>query len=211
MMLKKILKVFTGDTGGTVAVYPHTAEKEEHISDVELVKKAQKGDLDAFSELVRKYQTIVYNLAYRFMRDKNLAEDMAQESFVKAYKHLSGFRGDCAFATWLYRVTCTVCITELNRRKRHNEFELQSNIPETGYEEKHSDKEIAEKIRECVKHLPPKYATVITLYYLNGMAYEEIAEVMDIPVGTLKTWMFRARKQLRRIVEREIFFNEENR
>lgn len=210
-MLKKLLKVFSGGTESAVAVYPHTAEKEEQLSDIELVKRAQKGDTEAFSELVRKYQTVVYNLAYRFMRDKDLAEDMAQESFVKAYKHLSGFRGDCAFATWLYRVTCTVCITELNRRKKRGEVELQPNIPETGYEENHSDKEIAEKIRECVVLLPPKYATVITLYYLNGMSYEEIADIMDIPVGTLKTWMFRARKQLRRIVDREIFFDEENR
>ncbi len=208
-MLKKLLKVFTGGSEGTVAVYPRTAEKEQQITDIELVKRSQRGDTEAFSELVRKYQTVVYNLAYRFMRDRNLAEDMAQEAFVKAYKHLSGFRGDCAFATWLYRVTCTVCITELNRRKKRSEVEFEPNIYETGYEEKHSDKEIAEKIRECVTHLPPKYATVITLYYLNGMSYEEIAEIMDIPVGTLKTWMFRARKQLKKIVEREVFPDEE--
>ena len=208
-MLKKLLKVFTGGSEGTVAVYPRTAEKEQQITDIELVKRSQRGDTEAFSELVRKYQTVVYNLAYRFMRDRNLAEDMAQEAFVKAYKHLSGFRGDCAFATWLYRVTCTVCITELNRRKKRSEVEFEPNISETGYEEKHSDKEIAEKIRECVTYLPQKYATVITLYYLNGMSYEEIAEIMDIPVGTLKTWMFRARKQLRRIVEREVFPDEE--
>lgn len=208
-MLKKLLKVISGGAEGAVAVFPQAEGKEEQITDIELVKRSQKGDIEAFSELVRKYQTVVYNLAYRFMRDKDLAEDMAQETFVKAFKHLNGFRGDCAFSTWLYRVTCTVCITELNKRKKRNEVEFQPNIPETGYEENYSYKEIAEKIRKCVTYLPPKYATVITLYYLDGMSYEEIADIMNIPVGTLKTWMFRARKQLRRIVEREVFPDEE--
>ncbi|MGC9054967.1 MAG: RNA polymerase sigma factor, partial [Candidatus Hydrogenedens sp.] len=74
-------------------------------------------------------------------------------------------------------------------------------------ETKISEYEIAEKIRKCVTNLSDRYATVLTLYYLNGISYEEIAEIMDIPVGTLKTWMFRARKQLRKIVEKEIFPN----
>jgi RNA polymerase sigma-70 factor (ECF subfamily) len=129
---------------------------------------------------------------------------MAQEAFLKAYRLLKGFRGDCSFSTWMYRVTCSVCLTELNRRKRRNEVEqeLQYNV-ETA-EEPVESPDMPEMIRRCVRRLPDRYVQIITLYYLKGVSYEEIAQVMDIPMGTLKTWMFRARKQLRGVVEEEM-------
>ncbi len=198
----------SSQTSGAIVACPGVAEKvSKESSELELVRKSQKGDTEAFAELVRKYQQIVFNISYRFMRDTNLAEDMAQESFLKAFKHIKGFRGDCAFSTWLYRVTCSVCLTELNKRKKRAEVELQPNTPTGSVEAKVSEYEIAEKVRKCVTYLSDRYATVLTLYYLNGISYEEIAEIMDVPVGTLKTWMFRARKQLRKIVEKEIFPN----
>lgn len=201
----------SSQTGGAIVACPGVAEKvSSETSELELVQRSQKGDTEAFAELVRKYQQIVFNISYRFMRDVNLAEDMAQESFLKAFKHIKGFRGDCAFSTWLYRVTCSVCLTELNKRKKRAEVELQPNTPLGSVETKVSEYEIAEKIRKCVTSLSERYATVLTLYYLNGISYEEIAEIMDIPVGTLKTWMFRARKQLRKVVEKEIFPNGRN-
>ncbi len=196
----------SSQNSGAIAACPGVAEKvSQETSELELVRRSQKGDTEAFAELVRKYQQIVFNISYRFMRDTSVAEDMAQETFVKAFKHIKGFRGDCAFSTWLYRVTCSVCLTELNKRKKRAEVELQPNTPVGSVETKVSEQELAEKIRKCVTYLPDRYATVLTLYYLNGVAYEEIAEILDIPVGTLKTWMFRARKQLRKIVEKEIF------
>lgn len=177
------------------------------LSDLELVNQSKSGDPEAFSELVRRHQHVVFNVAYRFMRDSALAEDMAQESFLKAYRLLKGFRGDCAFSTWMYRVTCSVCLTELNRRKRRNavEQELQHETPMA--EEPVENPDLPEMIRRCVKRLPDRYVQIITLYYLKGVSYEEIAQVMNIPMGTLKTWMFRARKQLRGVVEQEMHSN----
>ncbi|MFM1919486.1 MAG: hypothetical protein RLZZ303_1120 [Candidatus Hydrogenedentota bacterium] len=177
------------------------------LSDLELVNQSKSGDPEAFSELVRRHQHVVFNVAYRFMRDSALAEDMAQESFLKAYRLLKGFRGDCAFSTWMYRVTCSVCLTELNRRKRRNavEQELQHETPVA--EEPVENPDMPEMIRRCVKRLPDRYVQIITLYYLKGVSYEEIAQVMNIPMGTLKTWMFRARKQLRGVVEQEMHTN----
>ena len=174
------------------------------MTDKELVQKAKKGQADAFSELARRHQHIVYNLAYRYMRDGTQAEDMAQEAFLKGFRLLKGFRGDCSFSTWMYRVTGSVCLTELNRRKKRGETEM---LPHHGgsYESTHAeDRDMADLVRRCVMHLPDKYATIVTLYYLNEMAYEEIAEIMEVPMGTLKTWMFRARKDLRVIVEKEL-------
>lgn len=177
------------------------------LSDLELVNQSKSGDPEAFSELVRRHQHVVFNVAYRFMRDSALAEDMAQESFLKAYRLLKGFRGDCAFSTWMYRVTCSVCLTELNRRKRRNavQQELQHETPVA--EEPVENPDMPEMIRRCVKRLPDRYVQIITLYYLKGVSYEEIAQVMNIPMGTLKTWMFRARKQLRGVVEQEMHTN----
>ena len=173
------------------------------VSDLELVVRAKKGDADAFSILVKRHQNLVFNLAYRFMRDSALAEDMAQEAFLKAYRLLNGFRGDCNFSTWMYRVTVSVCLTEINRRKKRQEVELQ---PIDGRREPQSrieSSDVFELIRGCVKLLPARYASIITLYYLKEIPYDEIAQVMQIPMGTLKTWMYRARNQLRSIVEKE--------
>ena len=181
----------------------------DQVEDVALVRRSQSGDRDAFSELVRRHQHLVYNVSYRFMRDAGQAEDMAQEAFLKAYRLLHGFRGDCSFTTWMYRVTSSVCLTELSRRKRRGEVEMPhetgDNLATTEIAPEETD--LKEQIRRCVTYLSDRYATIITLYYLNGSSYDEIAQVMDVPLGTLKTWMFRARKQLRRIVEKEVFSN----
>ncbi len=183
---------------------PQVREDVE-ITDLELVNNTKSGDPEAFSELVRRHQHIVYNVAYRFMRDVALAEDMAQEAFLKAYRLLKGFRGDCSFSTWMYRVTCSVCLTELSRRKRRGEVELLPKHAGASAVYPSDAIDMPDHIRRCVAKLSDRYATIITLYYLKGVSYEEIAQVMEIPMGTLKTWMFRARKQLRKIVEKELF------
>lgn len=179
-------------------------DKLQALPDIELVYRSKQGDTDAFSILVIRHQQLVYNLAFRFMREPALAEDMAQEAFLKAYRLLNGFRGDCNFSTWLYRVTVSVCLTEINRRKKRNEVEL---LP---IHEKHNICSILESfdmpelIRLCVKKLPARYSLIVSLYYFKESSYEEIAQFLHIPMGTLKTWMYRARNQLRKIVEKEL-------
>lgn len=187
------------------AIWPGLLESSlNEVSDLELVKRTKKGDTDAFSELIRRHQRVVYNLSFRFMREASHAEDMAQEAFLKGFRLLNGFRGDCSFSTWMYRVTCSVCLTELGRRKKRSEVPL---LPEhIGAEMDRSIEaaDTADVIRRCVTKLPDRYATIVTLYYLEEMPYNEIASILEIPIGTLKTWMFRARKELRKIVEREL-------
>lgn len=178
------------------------------VSDDTLVKRAKAGDSEAFSQLIARHERIVYNLSYRFMRDGNLAEDMAQEAFLKAFRLLKGFRGDCSFSTWLYRVTSSVCLTELSRRKRRGEVELRPEHTKEMAEQPSQVSDTPEQVRRCVNQLPDNYAKIITLFYLKEISYEEIAEIMEIPMGTLKTWMHRARHQLRKIVEKEIDAND---
>ena len=173
-------------------------------SDHDLVKRAKRQDAEAFSVLVQRHQHVVYNLAYRYMRDANLAEDMAQEAFLKGFRLLKGFRGDCSFSTWMYRVTCSVCLTEIARRKKRGEVMLDVHHGGTYENTQAESQDRADIIRRCVTELPERYATIITMYYLKEMPYEEIAAAMSIPLGTLKTWMFRARKELRVLVEQEL-------
>lgn len=198
----------TGEAALPVGSAAHAASIDadtESMADHELVRRTQDGDTEAFSELVRRHQQVTYNLAYRFMRDATQAEDMAQEAFLKAFRLLKGFRGDSSFSTWLYRVTCSVCLTELSRRKRRGEVELHPIHYKNAAVHPSYNRDIPEHIRRCVTKLSDRYAEIVTLYYLKGVSYDEIAEAMDIPLGTLKTWMFRARKQLRGIVEKEVF------
>lgn len=190
---------------GSAAPVADMATGYHAIDDLELVEQTKKGNQEAFSELVRRHQQVTYNLAYRYMRDATQAEDMAQEAFLKAFRLLNGFRGDSSFSTWLYRVTCSVCLTELNRRKRRGEVELQPVHYKNAAIQPSYTVDIPDHIRRCVTKLSDRYAEIVTLYYLKGVSYDEIAETMDIPLGTLKTWMFRARKQLRGIVEKEIY------
>jgi len=193
-------------TGGTI----WTASMAED-SDLEHVRRTREGDPEAFARLVGRHQNTVYNVAYRFMRDPGRAEDMTQEAFLKAFRLIKGFRGQCAFSTWLYRVTCSVCLTELKRRKRRREVPLsamgQAQPACSPAPEKADD---AERIRRCVAKLPDKYATAVTLYYLQGISYEETAAIMRIPLGTLKTWMHRARKRLKKVVEQELELGEQS-
>lgn len=177
----------------------------QEVTDIELVRKSKRGDREAFSELVKRHQSIVYNVSYRYMRETALAEDMAQEAFIKAFRLLKGFRGECSFSTWMYRVTCSVCLTELSRRKKRGEVVQQLKQTMETSVEPEQNFDLPEMVRRCVNLLPDRYATIVTLYYLQGTSYDEIADVMSIPMGTLKTWMHRARKQLHRIVRREIY------
>jgi len=179
------------------------ATSPEDVSDTELVVRAKKGETEAFSILVERHQNLVFNLSYRFVRDPSLAEDMAQEAFLKAFRLLRGFRGDCNFSTWMYRVTASVCLTEISRRKKRREVELKPLDGRREVEHHVESSDLFELIRRCVTLLPGRYASIVTLYYLKEIPYEEIAQVMRIPMGTLKTWMYRARNQLRAIVEKE--------
>ena len=182
---------------------------DDRATDLELVARTKRGDAEAFSELALRHQQVVYSLSYRFMRDASLAEDMAQEAFLKAYRLLNGFRGDCSFSTWMYRVTCSVCLTELSRRKKRGEVELgPGHIGAAADAPSPETSDMAYAVRACVSKLPERYAAIISSYYLQDTSYDEIARIMRIPMGTLKTWMFRARKQLRKIVEQELTTHE---
>ena len=174
--------------------------------DRQLVARAQSGDKRAFNLLVEKYQRKLARLLSRFIRDPAEVEDVTQEAFIKAYRALPGFRGESAFYTWLYRIginTAKNYLVALGRRaptttgfdnEEAEGFEdadqlRDANTPESEME----GKEIAATVNRAMDALPKDLRTAITLREIEGLSYEEIASVMNCPVGTVRSRIFRAR------------------
>lgn len=173
-------------------------------SDEVLVERARNGDRAAFDLLVRKYQHKVVNLVARYVRNGD-AMDVAQESFIKAYRALPGFKGNSAFYTWLYRIAVNTAknhLVAMGRRPSDQDIDA-SEAEQYGHTEamSHADtpadlymtEEIRQTVARTIESLPPELRTAIVLRELEGMSYEEIAESMDCPVGTVRSRIFRAR------------------
>ncbi|HSO79842.1 MAG TPA: RNA polymerase sigma factor RpoE [Chromatiaceae bacterium] len=177
----------------------------ERLGDQELVARAQAGDRRAFDLLVLKYQQKVAGLIGRYLRDPNEVQDVAQEAFIKAYRALAGFRGESAFYTWLYRIAINAAKNHLasrGRRPPRDDLEMEvaeqlesgGRLREMGTPENHLlSEEIAQTVQKALDELPEDLRTAIVLRELEGLSYEEIAEAMDCPIGTVRSRIFRAR------------------
>ncbi len=175
-------------------------EEQDHA----LVAAALGGDPEAFAELVRRYDRPVYHLAYRTLRDAEEARDVAQEAFFKAYRSLRTFRPGAKFSTWIFSIAYHTCCDRLNRRKRFSSDELEEPVDTAPSPEQAAiASDEARRLRAAIDALPEKYRTVITLYHLQGQQYEEIARVLGLPMGTVKTHLFRAKEHLRRMLSEE--------
>ncbi len=169
--------------------------------DGELVTAALGGDSGAFAVLVERYDRAVYHLAYRTLHDVEEARDVTQEAFFKAFRSLRTFKPGAKFSTWIFAIAYHACCDRLNRRKRYSGDELPDRAdPGPGPESQAIALDQARRLRGAIELLPEKYRTVITLYHLQGKQYEEIAEVLELPMGTVKTHLFRAKEQLRKLL-----------
>ncbi len=172
------------------------------IDDQQLIQQAQAGKTAAFAELVNRHGQMVYNLALRTLNDPHEAEDIAQETFVRAWQSLKRFRGDARFSTWLYRITTNLCFNRLPRMKS----ELKALDTETAdeltdqrlrVEGQLLSVELHNQLHAAIDNLPESYRLLITLRHLQELSYAEIAEITNMPLGTVKTGIFRARRLLR--------------
>jgi RNA polymerase sigma-70 factor (ECF subfamily) len=173
--------------------------------DEQLVAASKQGDQDAFALLVQRYQHRVFNLVYRMLQQYEEACEITQETFLAAWQGLSSFRGDARFSTWLYRVAYNCSLKQLEIRKRdialqtalQAEHIIESAIsdqPADAILEAH-DRQIL--VQEHLSNLPAKYRIVLILRHLQEMTYEEMAEILTMPIGTIKTHLFRARNLLK--------------
>lgn len=174
-------------------------------SDTKLVKRVQRGDRGAFDLLVLKYQHKIVNLVMRYVRDPELALDITQEAFIKAYRALPRFRGDSAFYTWMYRIAANTAKNHLAAQRRRpmnveldlqdpDQYDLHAKLKETDTPEAIAlSNEMKESLERAIAGLPEDLRTAIILRELEGMSYEEIAQTMECPVGTVRSRIFRAR------------------
>jgi RNA polymerase sigma-70 factor (ECF subfamily) len=178
-----------------------------------LVSKAKAGDVAAFEQLIEAYQKKVYNLALRMTGNQEDAADLAQEAFIRVFRSISGFKEQSSFSTWIYRITTNVCLDEIRKRKNRKVISIDEDIHMDDGEMKRqivSDDplpdEMAERaelrniVNDAINSLPEDQKVVITLRDLNGLSYEEIAQVLGIPGGTVKSRINRARQALRNVL-----------
>ncbi len=183
---------------------------QEASVDAQLVERAKRGEREAFDALVRKYQHKIVGLVQRYIPDPSEALDVAQEAFLKAYRALPGFRGDSAFYTWLYRIAVNTAKNHLAARSRRPPEEdvdaeeavqlaQESRLKEYDTPERLLlTEEIERAVAEAIEELPEDLRTALTLREVEGLSYEEIAQAMGCPIGTVRSRIFRAREAINR-------------
>ncbi|MCK9207244.1 MAG: sigma-70 family RNA polymerase sigma factor [Salinivirgaceae bacterium] len=172
------------------------------------VKRVTEGDTEAFRFLVEKYQDRALSAAYRVIKDRDLAEDIVQESFIKAYKNLGTFRGDASFATWFLRIVVNESIRHIRRKKLEaaytqetlsiNEVEMSNSLKTMKEEEQRRF------IDRAMHQLPPREALVLQLFYIDDLSLKEMEEVMELKADHLKVLLHRARKSIFTILQTEL-------
>ena len=184
------------------------------MQDELLIRRAQRGDADAFEQLLLEHQKNVYNLCYRMAGNPDDAMDLSQETFLRAWRCLDQYQFASAFSTWLYRLCSNICIDFLRRRRRQQTVPLtfeDADGEEQTYavpdvqplpEEQVELKLTRETLAAAMAQLLPEHRAVLQLRVVNEMSYEQIADVLDIQIGTLKSRLSRARNQLKKILER---------
>jgi len=184
---------------------PAVALRSEDVSiDIELdddalIGATLAGQREAFGTIVERYERAVYHLCLRTMRNPEEARDAAQESFFKAFRSLHTFKPGAKFSTWIFTIAYHACCDRLARSKRFSSGEIPDRADAgPGPESLSIARDESRVLLEAIDALPLKYRSVISLYHLQGKQYEEIARVLDVPIGTVKTHIFRAKELLRR-------------
>jgi RNA polymerase sigma factor (sigma-70 family) len=187
-----------------------------------LVSKILGGNLNAFKDLVEMYQKLVVHLVFRHISRQEHREEICQEVFIKVFQNLSGFKFQSKLSTWIGKIAYTTTINYLRKEKIHGSDDIRTSSNNDENEDKyydtldaiHSDdlspsetverQDISKLIHKNIGHLPTPYQTIITLYHLEQMSYQEISEIMDLPEGTVKSYLFRGRKKLKDSLVKEL-------
>jgi RNA polymerase sigma-70 factor, ECF subfamily len=170
-----------------------------------LVERCQHGDDAAFEELVDRYKDLVYGLVYRLAPERSDVDDLAQDVFLKVHRGLPYFRGEARLSTWIFRIVQNVCNEARAHRWREARQTRQRNEDtdrEPGAADRaFADVELRDRLRKAIAKLPEQYRFVIAAHYLKGVQYEALAEMLDVPLGTVKTHLYRAKRRLRELLE----------
>ena len=177
----------------------------EDVHERELVERCRAGDERAFEELVDRYKDLVFALIARALQDRSRAEDLAQDVFLRIHRGLPYFRGEARLSTWIYRIVASVCLQDHGRAPGGVSLD-DDRTPATraASDRQFGDLELRDRLEKAIARLPANYRLLIAAHYLQGVQYEELAEALQLPLGTVKTQLYRAKQQLRRMLENEL-------
>jgi RNA polymerase sigma-70 factor (ECF subfamily) len=170
-----------------------------------LIRRVQHGNTAAFGQLVTQYQQVVYNIAYRLTGNRQEAEDVAQEAFVKTYQALDRFDAQRPFEPWLYRIATNTALNWIKRRRPESELdeEIAPDSATPNPEVQAINTETTERLRAAIASLPADYRAAIELRHFRGLSYREMSEALDVPLSDVKSWLFRARRMLRKTLDQQ--------
>ena len=179
----------------------------EEVSNSELVKKSQLGDKSAFEELVKRHQDLVFSLSFKLTGNKELANDVAQEAFIRAWKAIEKFRGDSTFGTWIYRITVNTAWTLRKKAKKHYSLNIEDTQEPVVIDEKKDpelvaiNSDLSVVLRKALNQIPLEQRIIVELKNIEGRSHKEIADYLDISVTAAKVRLHRAHQKLRNILE----------
>jgi RNA polymerase sigma-70 factor (ECF subfamily) len=165
-----------------------------------LIERCRTGDDIAFGELVERYKNLVYGMVWRLTTDRSQTDDLAQEVFLKVHRGLPYFRGEARLSTWIFRIVSNVC----NEARSRRTAEVASHRPivEPGRADNaFADLELRDRLDKAIAQLPDQYRVLIAAHYIAGVQYEALAEALNIPIGTVKTHLHRAKRRLRELLQ----------
>ena len=169
----------------------------------ELVERCRRGEVGAFEELVDRYKNLVFAMIMRTFPDRSQAEDLAQDVFLRIHRGLPYFRGEARLSTWIYRIVVNVCVQDRGRGTSSVSLD-DARVPvrtPAAADRQFSDLELKDRLEKAIAQLPAQQRLLVAAHYLQGVQYEDLAEALRMPLGTVKTQLFRAKQQLRRLLE----------
>jgi len=183
----------------------------EPVRERELVDRCRREEPGAFEELVDQFKHLVFALIARTVTDRSRAEDLAQDVFLRIHRGLPYFRGEARLSTWIYRIAVNVCSQErTEEHTRRGAAQVSLDDPDSHLrapstvDRRFSDFELRDRLEKAIRQLPTQYRILIAGHYLQGLQYEDLAEAMQLPLGTVKTQLHRAKRQLRQLLEGEL-------
>jgi RNA polymerase sigma-70 factor (ECF subfamily) len=174
--------------------------------DIEIVRRVVSGDPDSFEPLVEKYQSFVFSVIRSIVYEPDLEQDLAQEAFLNAFRGIHRFREQSGFKTWLYRITYNVCLNHLRKKKNNRISDDEINLdvisdPKKSPDREYETNQMRSEILKVMNELKPKYRSILHLHYFEDMQYEEISNLTGLPLGTVKSHLYRARDQVKKALE----------
>jgi RNA polymerase sigma-70 factor (ECF subfamily) len=177
----------------------------EDVHERELVERCRSGDERAFQELVDRYKDLVFALIARTVQDRSRAEDLAQDVFLRIHRGLPYFRGEARLSTWIYRIVANAVMQDHGRAPKTASLDGERRAQAAAAPDpQFNDFEVRDRLEKAIARLPANYRLLIAAHYLRGVQYEELAEALQLPLGTVKTQLYRAKQQLRRLLESEL-------